>query len=165
MGCDKFMYYLNVLVFILLLVLSILFIINSQNLEAILFLIISYFIIPSSEPYDSLVKGKKIILKKKFRKHEFQISDVNLRLYYKNPQFPYLSQAVLTFKNEEYMLANNKVCWNWCVNNFLKDYVEKGGKAELFIDDKLTKLTNKDLSKGEEGFLELLIREANTKQN
>lgn len=118
------------------LIVGIVFVFTGKTIEAIILAIISVLIIPPKNTYDARIDNKNVIITKWFFKKTIPIEKTEIFLQYKNPDFPYLSHAAIKEKNDEYVIATNRLCWWWCVNEFLKEYINSGGKVNVFLENK-----------------------------
>ncbi len=158
--CDKFFYYFNVIIISLLILIALFFALVGSYIEAVVLVVISYFIFPVHNTYDVSLNEDNMILKRWFwqRPVYLSFSKTSLRLYFVNHKFPYLSKAILVNDGKSYEIANNKLCWHWCIKVLLKLFILKKGKVKLFFEGRKINFTNKELVQGEQKILERLLR-------
>ncbi|MCD6227463.1 hypothetical protein J7J90_03140 [Candidatus Micrarchaeota archaeon] len=167
MGCDKFFYYLNILIFIGLIITIIMFISSGKLVEPVILFIVSIVVMPPDNTYDAEIKECKIVLRKWFLlSDKFSINSATLKLFYKNPKFPYLFRGIITIHNhpDEYIIATNRLCWGWCVNSFLKKYVENDGKVEVYLENEMVKFDKRELILGEPEILKKMFKQTSHKK-
>jgi len=156
--CDKFFYYLNYIVFWLLILTGLFFAISGKIIEPVVIILVCYIIWPVDNTYDCKISGHNIILWKLFSsKTSFPVKKSKLKLYYKNPDFPYLLKGVI-IADKQYMIASSKLCWNWCVNRFIKDFLRAHGSVEIYLENKKINMPRAHMLKGESGILSFLLK-------